>query len=79
MSDHTPLLLQGELVHYRNPSFRFENFWVHVDGFSELVQHIWNRHVHSTLPLKRLNTKLARVAKGIKRWHRQKIGVHSYS
>ena len=26
------------------------------------------------LPLKRLNTKLARVAKGIKRWRRQKIG-----
>ena len=38
MSDHTPLLLQGELVHYKNPSFRFENFRVNVDGFTELVQ-----------------------------------------
>jgi hypothetical protein len=72
MSDHTPLLLQGKLVHYKNPSFRFESFWVHVDGFSELVQQIWNRSVSFALPLKRLNTKLARVAKGIKRRRRKK-------
>jgi hypothetical protein len=26
------------------------------------------------MPLKRLNTKLARVTKGIKRWRREKIG-----
>ena len=28
MSDHTPLLLQGELEHCHNRTFRFENFWV---------------------------------------------------
>ena len=63
MSDHTPLLLQGEIKHYKNPSFRFENFWVKMEGFNELVEQIWNRPVHSVLPLKRLNTKLERVAK----------------
>jgi exonuclease III len=26
MSNHTPLLLQGEILHYKNPSFRFKNF-----------------------------------------------------
>jgi exonuclease III len=26
MSDHTPLLLQGDLDHRPNPAFRFENF-----------------------------------------------------
>ena len=74
MSDHTPLLLQGELQHYKNSSFRFENFWVHVEGFQEMVEQIWNRPVLSALPLKQLNTKLARVAKGIKRWRKEKIG-----
>ena len=74
MSDHTPLLLKGEIEHYQNTSFRFENFWVHIDGFKEVVQQIWNKLVHSTLPLKRLNTKLARVAKGIRRWHKEKVG-----
>ena len=74
MSDHTPLLLQGELEHYHNPSFRFKNFWVHMDGFKELVEQVWNRAVHSALPIKRLHIKLARVAKGIKRWRKEKIG-----
>ena len=45
-----------------------------MEGFSELVEQIWKRPVHSVLPLKRLNTKLARVAKGIKRWRKEKIG-----
>jgi hypothetical protein len=55
-------------------SFRFEMFWVHIDGFKELVEHIWNRPVHSALPIKRLHIKLVKVAKGIKRWHKEKIG-----
>jgi hypothetical protein len=75
MSDHTPLLLQGELCHHRDTSFRFENFWTKVDGFTEMmVQEAWNRPVHSVQPLKRLHIKLARAAKAIKRWSRQKIG-----
>ena len=52
MSDHAPLLLQGEILHYKNPSFCFENFWVNVDGFSELVEHIWNRPIQLNMPLK---------------------------
>ncbi|XP_066392289.1 uncharacterized protein [Miscanthus floridulus] len=74
MSDYTPLLLQGEVDHYRNTSFRFENFWTKVDGFHEVVQDAWNKPVYSALPLKRLHIKLARVAKAIKRWHKEKIG-----
>ena len=74
MSDHTHLLLQGELEHYHNPSFRFENFWVHMDGFKELVEHIWNRSVHSAFPIKRLHIELARVAKSNKMWCKEKIG-----
>jgi hypothetical protein len=74
MSDHTPLLLQGEIEHYQNTSFCFENFWVHINGFKEVVQQIWNKPVHSTMPLKRLNTKLARVTKGIRRWRKEKVG-----
>ena len=53
MSDHTPLLLQGQLDRETNNFFRFENFWVHMDGFKEAVQTAWNRPVTSTQPLKR--------------------------
>ena len=45
-----------------------------MEGFSELVEQIWKRPVQSVLPLKRLNPKLARVAKGIKRWRKEKTG-----
>jgi hypothetical protein len=74
MSDHTPLLLQGELQHFQNSCFRFENFCTRMEGFQELVQDTWNKPVASTQPLKRLHIKLSRVAKAIKRWRKQKIG-----
>jgi len=45
-----------------------------MDGFKEMVQQVWSKPVHSTLPLKRLNTKLARLAKGIRSWRREKDG-----
>ena len=74
MSDHTPLLLQGEFEHYQNTSFRFKNFWVHIDGFKEVVQQIWNKPVHSTVRLKRLNMKLAQVGKGHQDMRKEKAG-----
>ena len=74
MSDHTPLLLQGELDHHHSTSFRFENYWTKMEGFQDLVHNTWNRPVASALPMKRLHIKMARVAKAIKRWKKDKIG-----
>ena len=45
-----------------------------MEGFQDLVQNTWNRPVASALPMKRLHIKMARVAKGIKRWKKDKIG-----
>ena len=45
-----------------------------MEGFHELIQSIWDRPVHSALPMKRLHIKMACVAKGIKRWKKEKIG-----
>ena len=66
MSDHTLLLLQGQLDRETNNFFHFENFWVHMDGFKEAVQTAWNRPVTSTQPLKHLQIKMARTAKSLK-------------
>jgi hypothetical protein len=74
MSDHTPLLLQGELESRHSPSFRFENFWTTMQDFQETVQVTWNKQVNSTLPLKHLHIKLSRAAKAIKRWCKEKVG-----
>jgi len=45
-----------------------------MKGFQDLVQNTWNRPVASALPMKRLHIKMARVAKGIKCWKKEKIG-----
>ena len=74
MSDHSPLLLQGELDHTPKNYFRFENLWVHMEGFKEIVQQAWNKPVRSLQPLKCLHIKMARTAKAIKRWKKTKIG-----
>jgi endonuclease/exonuclease/phosphatase family metal-dependent hydrolase len=74
MSDHTPLLLLGDLEHFHNPFFRFENFWTKMDGFFQAVQEAWDRPLSTTLPIKRLHIKLSRVAKNLKKWKRGKIG-----
>ena len=45
-----------------------------MEGFQDLVQNTWNRPVASALPIKCLHIKMARVAKGIKCWKKDKIG-----
>jgi hypothetical protein len=74
MSDQTPLFLQGELDHHSDTLFHLENFWTKINGFHEMVQDVWNKLVHSSLPLKRMHIKMAHARKAIKRWHKEKIG-----
>lgn len=45
-----------------------------MEGFRDLVQQVWCKPVHSALPIKRLHIKLVRLAKGLKRWRKEKIG-----
>jgi hypothetical protein len=72
MSNHTPLLLLGDLEHFHNPFFRFENFWTKMDGFLQAVQEAWDRPVSTALPIKWLYIKLARVAKNLKNGKEEK-------
>jgi hypothetical protein len=45
-----------------------------MQGFQEVVHEAWGRPVNTELPIKRLHVKLARAAKSIKKWRREKIG-----
>ena len=74
MSDHTPLLLHGALDHFNNNFFWFENFWTKMEGFHEVVQTEWGKPLNTMLPIKRLHIKMARLAKGLKKWRKEKIG-----
>ncbi|KAM0825513.1 hypothetical protein ACQ4PT_069506 [Festuca glaucescens] len=73
-SDHAPLLLQGSVASARKHSFKFEEFWLRMQGFKETVAEAWNKNISATDPIRRVHIKLARTAKALKRWQRQCIG-----
>ena len=47
-----------------------------MEGFKEVVQEAWNKPMQSQQPLKRLHIKMARTAKAIKRWKKNKNWRH---
>jgi hypothetical protein len=74
ISDHAPLLLLGAADIPKYSTFRFESFWLRMEGFQEIVQGAWAGEVHSADPIRRFHVKLERTAKALKRWHRKFFG-----
>jgi regulator of replication initiation timing len=74
-SDHSPLILQGDASTPRKPSFKFEEFWLRLPGFAETVALAWNKHVTVTDAIRRIHIKLARTAKSLKKWQRERVGI----
>lgn len=74
LSDHCPLFLQGNTNPNKFRGFRFENFWVHMPGFQEVVQETWAKPVQATDAVRKLHIKLSRVAKALKKWQKDTIG-----
>jgi hypothetical protein len=48
--------------------FRFENFWVELPGFFELVQEVWHTDVRATNAATRITAKLKILRRVLKRW-----------
>jgi hypothetical protein len=74
ISDHAPLLLLGAEDIPKYSTFRFESFWLRMEGFQEIVQGAWAGEVPSADPIRRFHVKLERTAKALKRWHRNFFG-----
>jgi hypothetical protein len=51
----------------RKASFKFENFWLHIHGFREVVQQAWTKQQHGW-PHIVLRNKLAETAKSLRAW-----------
>jgi hypothetical protein len=71
VSDHNPLVIMfGEKLQIKDPIFRFEKWWLEVEGFSELVKKIWDIEcpVDDTLEVWQFKRRLLR--KKIKGWSR---------
>ena len=74
VSDHFPVVLEGGAVR-RGPSpFRFENMWLKVEGFQELIHSWWQGIEVRGSASYRLATKLKEVKQKLKVWNREVFG-----
>jgi hypothetical protein len=68
LSDHCLLLLSNQENPPRPRPFRFENFWMSMPGFLQIVQQAWAIPNTHTNPVQRLNFRLAATAKALRKW-----------
>jgi hypothetical protein len=71
ISDHCPLFIKRMQVN-KFRGFRFEAYWLKMEGFYEVVQGAWDKPVNSQDASKVLLTKIGRTAKALKKWDRKR-------
>ena len=67
VSDHCPIILNRIDKVPRKSSFKFENHWLHVQGFSQVVQQAWEKEQRGNA-LSVLQQKLFLTAKALRAW-----------
>ncbi|RVW57235.1 hypothetical protein CK203_099693 [Vitis vinifera] len=73
-SNHFPILLMGGGLR-RGPSpFRFENMWLKVDGFKDLLREWWQGFEVRGMVSFKLATKMKELKQKIKVWNREVFG-----
>ena len=69
-SDHCPLFLTRQERTVRKAAFKFENHWLKIDGFKEVVTAAWNKpqfgSAHNVL-----NKKMAETATALRNWNKK--------
>jgi hypothetical protein len=66
-SDHCPIILNHQDNVVRKASFRFESYWLKLDGFMEVVQAAWSK-AQSGSPHTVLRKKLSETARALRTW-----------
>jgi hypothetical protein len=74
LSDHCPLILQGDTSVRKFKGFQFESYWLKLPSFQDVVKQAWDKPLVVADPIKRLHIKLARTAKTLKQWEKNNIG-----
>lgn len=79
LSDHCPLILQGDTQVPKCRTFRFEAYWVQMPEFSKTVTQAWTKPLRESDPVRRLHIKLERTAVALKAWQKKKLlGISNY-
>jgi hypothetical protein len=74
LSDHCPLLLADTSGPKRTKAFRFENFWLKLPGFDDVVKEAWTRTTTHIEPCQILYHKLKETGKCLHKWGK---GIYS--
>lgn len=74
ISDHCPLLLDCTPVAAGRGRFQFEQFWMNLDGFEEVVGSAWSVIDGDPNPYRRLVAKLKCTARQLMSWADKKVG-----
>ena len=74
ISDHFPLLLEGGGLRRGPCPFRFENMWLKVEGFLDLIRNWWRGiEVRGTASY-RLAAKMNEIKHKLKVWNKEVFG-----
>ena len=72
--DHFLVLLEGGRLRKGPSPFRFENMWLKVEGFKDLIGGWWQGIVVRDNPSYRLTVKLKELKQNLKIWNREVLG-----
>jgi hypothetical protein len=69
-SDHTPLIVDtGAFKAPSNKQFRFEKWWLKVDGFDQMVEKTWSAPCNFVKAIDRWQFKIRNLRKKLKGWN----------
>ena len=79
VSDHNPIVLEvGGFSSGKSP-FRFENMWLKIDGFKDLVRSWWNGYSVEGYSSHCIAEKLKALKKDLKKWNKEVVGNVSFN
>lgn len=74
ISDHCPLFLSQSDDLPWPASFKFEQFWIRVPGFLEIVKEAWDMLVQGNSAMMKLHNKFINTAKKLRTWSQSLFG-----
>ena len=72
--DHNPIVLEARGFSSGKNPFRFENMWLKIDGFKDLVRSWWNGYSVEGYSNHYIAEKLKALKKDLKIWNKEVVG-----